>query len=76
MHQLPFSGEEYAERFGLACRRVFRSDDWDECRTSLKKSWDALAGIHKSWKAHEMTWEEAQPYIHKAWGSGERLNCG
>ncbi|GAB3374328.1 hypothetical protein GCM10027431_26890 [Lysobacter rhizosphaerae] len=67
MHQLPYSGKEYAEQFGLVCRRVFRGENWEECRSSVRKSWDALAGIHESWKAQAMTWEEAQPFIHKAW---------
>ena len=66
MHQLAISGEEYAERFGLACRRVFKAEDWDDCSTSLKKAWEALADIHKSWKAQGMTWEEARPVIRKA----------
>jgi hypothetical protein len=68
MHQqLPFSIEEYAERFGCVCRSVFRGETWDECEPSLRRSWEALSGILTVWKAQEMTWEEAQPFIHKAW---------
>lgn len=65
--QLPFSIEEYAERFGRVCRGVFRGEDWDECEPSLRKSWEALSGILTAWKTREMTWEEAQPFVHKAW---------
>ena len=74
MQQLPISGAEYAERFGQACRSVLRGENWVECRASIKKSWDALAGIHKTWKAEPITWEEAQPHIHKAWGIGDRFD--
>ena len=65
--QLPFSIEEYAERFGRVCRSVFRGENWDDCEPSLRKSWDALSGILTAWKTQEMTWEEAEPFIHKAW---------
>lgn len=74
MHQLPH-GKEYAEHFGLVCRRVFRGENWEECRSSVKKSWDALAGIHESWKAQAMTWDEALPFIHKAWRSSSNLEA-
>ena len=73
MNQLQFSGEEYAERFGLVCLEAFRGEAWEECSSSVKKSWEALAGIHQSWRAQVMTWEEARPLIHKAWGPGERF---
>ena len=67
MNQLQYSGKEYAEHFGLACHKVFRGENWEECRSSVRKSWDALARIREGWKAQAMTWEEAQPFIHKAW---------
>ena len=69
MQQLTFSGAEYAERFGLVCRNLFPNEEWNECRTSIKKSWEALSSIRKTWKAPELTWEEAQPMIHKAWAA-------
>ena len=74
MHPFPYSGQEYAERFGQVCREVFRGEDWEECRSAVKKSWDALVGIHESWKAQPITWQEAQPYIRRGWSPGERYD--
>lgn len=70
----PFTNEEYAERFGLASRNVFRRDSWDECKGSLRKSWEALSGIRSGWQIKEMSWEDALPLIHKAWES-ETATC-
>ena len=73
MNQHQYSGEEFAERFGRVCLEAFRGETWEECRSSVKKSWDALAVIHKSWKAQAITWEEALPLIHKAWSPAKQF---